>query len=190
MAGLGLENTTIELNPRNRGIHVNEYMCTNVENIYAVGDINNLVQLAHAAEHQGIIAVDHMLGNAHPFHKELVPSVIFTSPEIATVGIGEDELKKNGVKYKKGRFLYSANGKALAMNETEGFVKIMKDENDVVVGGSVIGADAASLIEIINAAVTNKMKDTQLAEMIFAHPTTAEVVHEAALDLGIGALHR
>ena len=190
MAGLGLENTTIELNPRNRGIHVNEYMCTNVENIYAVGDINNLIQLAHAAEHQGIIAVDHMIGEARPFRKELVPSVIFTSPEIATVGYGEDELKQNGIKYKKGRFLYSANGKALAMNETEGFVKIMKDENDVVVGGSVIGADAASLIEIINVAVTNKLKDEQLSEMIFAHPTTAEVVHEAALDLGIGALHR
>ncbi len=189
MDGLELQNTSIVLNERNRGIKVNEYMRTNVEHIYAVGDVNNLIQLAHAAEHQGIIAVDDMLGNAHPFRRELVPSVIFTSPEIASVGFGEDDLKKAGKAYKTGRFSYASNGKALAMGESEGYVKIMKDENDVILGGAVIGADAASLIEVINTAVTNGLKDSDLQKMTFAHPTTAEVVYEAAMDLGIGALH-
>lgn len=189
LEGLGLENTDVKLNEKGKGIAVDDHMRTSVEHIYAVGDVNNLIQLAHAASHQGMIAVDNILGKDHAFHKSEVPSVIFTHPEIATVGIGEDEAKRKGIAYKVGRVHYTGNGKALTMNETEGFVKLLKDENDVIIGGAVIGADASTLIASIGLAIANKLTDADIEKTIFAHPTTAEVIHEAALDLSLGAFH-
>ncbi len=189
MEGLDIDKAAVELNDRGRGIKVDMCMRTNKPHIYAIGDVNNIIQLAHAASHQGMIAVDAILGDEHPFRREEVPSVIFTSPEVATVGLGEDDLRKQGRSFKTGRFDYVGNGKALTMNETKGFIKLMKDENDVIVGGAIVGADASSLIETVNAAVVNHLKDTDLQKMIFAHPTTGEVIHEAAMDLGIGHLH-
>lgn len=189
LEGLGLENTDIRLNEKGKGIAADDHMRTSVEHIYAVGDVNNLIQLAHAASHQGMIAVDNILGNDRAFRKSEVPSVIFTHPEIATVGLGEDEAKSKGIPYRVGRFHYTGNGKALTMNETEGFVKLLKDENDVILGGAVIGADASTLIATISLAVANKLTDADIKKTIFAHPTTAEVIHEAALDLSLGAFH-
>lgn len=189
MEGLGLSNTSIELSDKTRGIAVDAQMRTNVPHIFAVGDVNNLVQLAHAASHQGIIAVDTILGHEDAFDADVVPSVIFTSPEVATVGICEDEARRRDIAYKVGMFHYMGNGKALSMNETEGYVKLLKDEHDVVIGGAIIGADASTLIATVALAVTNHMSDADIRATIFAHPTTAEVVHEAALDLSLGAFH-
>lgn len=190
LEGLCIEKTSVELNERGRGIKVDNGMRTNVEHIYAIGDVNNIIQLAHAASHQGIIAVDNIMGKNHEFNKINVPSVTFTSPEIANVGWGEDELKAAGRKYTVGRFDYISNGKALTMNETEGYIKLIKDENDYVIGCSIIGADASSLIAAVTVAIANGLKDSEIRSTIFAHPTTGEVIHEAAMGLGIGTLHQ
>ena len=186
---LGLEHTDIALNPDTRGIDVNGYLQTSVPHIYAVGDVNNLFQLAHAASHEGMVAVDHILGGAEEFDRNNVPGVIFTSPEIATVGVGEDEAKRLGLAYKVGKFHFSANGKALTMNEPEGYIKLLKNEQDVIIGGAVIGADASTLIAAIGLAVSGGLTDVDITGTVFAHPTTAEVIHEAALDLSLGAFH-
>ena len=190
MDGLGLENTSIELNDRGRGIKVDLGMHTNVKNIYAIGDVNNMIQLAHAASAEGILAVDNILGENREFDVKLVPSVIFTSPEIATVGVLEDQLKKDGVKYKVGKFNFEGNGKAKTMNERDGFVKILADESDNILGATVVGPDANSLIATLAIAITNKLKATDISKTIFAHPTTSEAVMEASFDVTIGALHQ
>lgn len=188
--GLGLENTGIEVRERGRGIVVNEYMQTNVENIYAIGDANNLIQLAHAASHQGIVAVNHILGKAEPFEREYVPSVVFTSPEVASVGVTEDALKEQGVSYKVGKFMFNGNGKAVTMGQANGFCKLLKNDKDEIIGGTIVGPDASTLISAVTLAVRNKMHDVDITSTIFPHPTTGEVIHEAALDLSIGALHQ
>ena len=188
--GLGLENTDIRMNPRNRGIAADEYMRTSVPHIYAVGDVNDRIQLAHAASYQGIIAAEHILGCAgEPFDLPRIPSVIFTHPEIAFVGQGEEALKAQGIPCRTGRFHYSGNGKALSMDETEGFVKILSAEDGTLLGGSIIGADASTLIASLGVCIANRLKVQDLERTVFAHPTTAEVIHEAALDLTLGAFH-
>lgn len=187
--GLGLENTSIAMNPGNRGIAVNEYMETNVPHIYAVGDVNNRIQLAHAASYEGMIAVDHILGTKRPFDQTIIPSVIFTMPEMASVGLNKAAAEKAGIAYHEGIFHYTANGKALSMNETEGFIRILADENETIIGASMIGADASTIIASLGICVANKLKVNDLEKTVFAHPTTAEVIHEAALDLTGGAYH-
>ena len=187
--GLGLENTDIAMNPGNRGIAADSFMRTSVPHIYAVGDVNNKIQLAHAASYEGMIAVDHILGNERPFDKNIIPSVIFTMPEIASVGMSRTDADKAGVKYHEGTFHYTANGKALTMNETEGFIRILADEEETVIGAAIIGADASTLIAALGICVANRLKVADIENTVFAHPTTAEVIHEAGLDLAGGAYH-
>ncbi|MBR2066751.1 MAG: dihydrolipoyl dehydrogenase [Solobacterium sp.] len=187
--GLGLENTSIKLREDGKGIKVDEYMRTSVEHIYAVGDVNGILQLAHAASAQGMVAINHIVGKEDSYLNKPVPSVIFTDPEIATVGLSEEEAIQKGIAYKKGMFHYRANGKALVMDEIDGWIKILKDEKDVIIGAHIIGADASSLIASLALCISNKLKDEDIEKTIFAHPTTAEVIHEAALDLSIGAFH-
>ncbi len=189
-SGLGIENTSVELLEKNRGIKVNEYMQTNVEHIYAIGDVNNLIQLAHAASHQGMTAVDKILGKEEEaFEKTTVPSVIFTTPEIASVGVSEDYLKEQGIPYTVGKFQFNGNGKAVTMGQANGFCKLIKNEKDEIIGGTIVGPDASTLIATVTLAVRNKMKDCDITHTVFAHPTTGEVLHEAALDLSIGCIH-
>lgn len=189
LMGLGLENTSIEINNETKGIKVDSFMRTNVDHIYAVGDVNNLIQLAHAASNQGLIAVDCILGNKRSFDIKKVPSVIFTSPEIAVVGYSEKDAKNENIEYSIGKFNYESNGKALTMGETEGYIKLLKDKNNIIIGGAIIGADASTLIATLSTLVSNKLTDESIENTIFAHPTTAEIIHEAALDLSIGAFH-
>ncbi|MBE5900849.1 MAG: dihydrolipoyl dehydrogenase [Lachnospiraceae bacterium] len=189
-SGLGIENTSVEPLEKNRGIKVNEYMQTNVEHIYAIGDVNNLIQLAHAASHQGMTAVDKILGKeVEAFEKTTVPSVIFTTPEIASVGVSEDYLKEQGIPYTVGKFQFNGNGKAVTMGQANGFCKLIKNEKDEIIGGTIVGPDASTLIATVTLAVRNKMKDCDITHTVFAHPTTGEVLHEAALDLSIGCIH-
>lgn len=187
--GLGLENTTIQLLEKGRGIRTDEHMQTSAAHIYAVGDVNNRVQLAHAASYEAEIAVDHICGRERAFDRNVIPSVIFTRPEIASVGLTEDMARAQGIPCKTSVFHYAANGKALTMNAPEGYVKLLANEENEILGGTVIGADASALIATITLAVTKRMKAEALQETVFAHPTTAEIVHEAALGLTIGALH-
>ncbi len=187
--GIGLDKAGVELTERKNFVKVDDTMATNVDNIYAIGDVNGLIQLAHAASHQGIVAVNNILGHKEHFDVNMVPSVIFTSPEIASVGISEDMAKASGIQHKVGKFHFASNGKAQAMGEPVGFVKLISNMQDVVIGGAVIGPDAGTIIATITLAVNNKMKVSAITDTIFAHPTTAEAIHEAGMALGIGCLH-
>lgn len=190
MDGLNIEKAGIELNERGKGIKVDNTLKTNVPGIYAVGDVNNKMQLAHVASHQGIIAVDNILSEDKEMKYDCVPNVIFTAPEIASVGLTERECIEKKINIKVSKFPFSANGKALTMGESRGFIKIIKDmDNNKIVGASLIGADASSLISTLTVIIKNNIKDKDIADTIFAHPTTGEVIHEAALGLSIGALH-
>lgn len=189
MEELALEKTDVTLNEKTRGILVDNHMKTVVDHIYAVGDVNNMIQLAHAASKQGMIAVENILGMASEFTITNTPSVVFTSPEIASVGLSEEATKAVGIDYKVGYAHFEANGKSLTLNQTQGFVKIIKDQTDTVIGASVIGPDASTLIATLTTYVTNKMKLDEIEQIIFAHPTTAEDINEASLDLGLGAFH-
>lgn len=191
MDGLELDKAGIQLNERGRGIAVDSRMRTNVEHIYAIGDVTNILQLAHVASHQGITAVDAILGEKTVMHYTAVPNVIFTSPEIASVGLLERECREQGLDYRVSKVSFSSNGKALTMNEPDGFIKLIKDNpSGRIVGGAIIGPDAASLISALTLAIANGLTEEQIRDTIFAHPTTGEVLHEAAFGLGIGALHQ
>ncbi|MDR1547510.1 MAG: dihydrolipoyl dehydrogenase [Hungatella sp.] len=189
--GLSIEKSGVLLNENGRGIQVDHSMRTNIDNIYAIGDVTNIIQLAHVASHQGIIAIDNILGKHKEMNYSAVPNVIFTSPEIASVGIGEDEARIKGIDIEVSKFSFAGNGKALTMNEARGFLKLIKNKNTgKIIGGSVIGADASSLISALTLAIANGFTDKEITETIFPHPTTSETIHEAALDFGIGALHQ
>lgn len=191
MDGLHIEKAGIQLNERGRGIAVDQQMRTNVEHVYAIGDVTNIMQLAHVASHQGITAVDAILGETQGMHYAAVPNVIFTSPEIANVGLLEDECRERGMDYRVSKVSFASNGKALTMNEPEGFIKLIKDNHSgKIVGGSIIGPDASSLISSLTLAIANELTEQQITQTIFAHPTTGEVIHEAVFGLGIGALHQ
>lgn len=190
MDELNIENTDIELNDRNRGIKVQDNLRTNVEGIYAIGDVNNKIQLAHVASHQGIIVVDNILGENKDMQYECIPNVIFTAPEIASVGLTEKQCIDKKLNIKISKFPFSANGKALTMGQEYGFIKIIKDlDSNKIVGGSIIGADASSLISTLTLIIQQNISEEMIAETIFAHPTTGEVVNEAVLGLSIGAIH-
>lgn len=191
LENLEIEKSGVTLNHKGRGIQVDASMRTNIEHIYAVGDVTNIIQLAHVASHQGIVAVDNILNKGKEMDYSAVPNVIFTTPEIASVGIGEDEAKEKALDVSVSKFSYAANGKALTMNEPRGFIKLVKDnETGKIIGCSIIGADASSLISVLTMGIANGLTEKEITETIFPHPTTGEVIYEAALELGIGALHQ
>lgn len=189
--GLSIEKSGVLLNSNGKGIQADHSMRTNVDNIYAIGDVTNILQLAHVASHQGIVAIENILGKHKEMNYSAVPNVIFTSPEIASVGIGEDEAKSKGIDIDVSKFSFAGNGKALTMNEARGFLKLIKNKKTgKIIGGSIIGADASSLISSLTLAIANGFTEKEISETIFPHPTTGETIHEAALDFGIGALHQ
>ncbi|MGD1817287.1 MAG: dihydrolipoyl dehydrogenase [Pleomorphochaeta sp.] len=188
--GLQIENAGIKLNEKKKGIAVDSFMKTNIDHIYAIGDVTNIIQLAHVASHQGITAVSSIINEPKEMDYTAVPNVIFTNPEIASVGLSEDDCKAKNIDYKVGKFNFMSNGKAITMNETKGFIKLIKDnKTNKILGGSIIGVEASSLISTITLAINNGLTDEEIRETIFAHPTTSEVIHEAAFGLGIGTLH-
>jgi dihydrolipoamide dehydrogenase len=188
--GLGLEKAGIELNNNKRGIKVNSKMQTNISNIYAIGDVTNIILLAHAASHQGVVAANNIMGKPCEMDYTAVPSAIFTEPEIAMVGIGEKTAKLQGIEVEVGKFPFSANGKALSYGESDGFIKIIRDKNtERLIGASIVGLHATDLIAELTLAIRNNLTAREIAETIHAHPTTAEVIHEAALSLEGGAIH-
>ncbi|GLC31574.1 dihydrolipoyl dehydrogenase [Clostridium omnivorum] len=187
--GLNIENAGIELGEK-RGIKVNSHMETNVEGIYAIGDVTNIVQLAHVASHQGIVAVESIMGTSVDMDYSTVPSVIFTYPEIAMVGITEKQAEIMGIDIKVGKFPIAANGKALTYGESQGFIKLIEDKSTGrLIGGAVVGLHASDLIGEITLAVKNNLTAKHIEETIHAHPTTTEIIHEAALELRGGSIH-
>ncbi|ADL12182.1 dihydrolipoyl dehydrogenase [Acetohalobium arabaticum] len=191
LGGLEVEKLGIELDKETDGIQVNDRMQTTIDNIYAIGDVTGKTQLAHAASHQGIVAVKNIMDQPEKMDYNTIPTAIFTKPEIASVGMTEKEAAKADHTVKIGKFPVAANGKALTLGETTGFVKIIADaKTDQVLGGAIIGPHATDLIAEITLAVNNQLTTEEVIETIHAHPTSAETIHEAALAVRPeGALH-
>lgn len=171
-------------------IFVNDSCLTDVPGIYAVGDIVRGPMLAHKGSEEGIMVADIIAGKTGHVNYDLIPSVIYTHPEIAWTGKTEEELKAHGETYKTGTFPFSANGRALASNDSDGFVKVIASEkNDRILGVHVIGSSAAELVQQGVIAMEFVASAEDLALIMFAHPTVSEAVHEAALAVDGRAIH-
>lgn len=184
--GINVEKLGIEV--YKKGIKVDDNYETSIKGVYAIGDVNGIALLAHAASHQGVLAVEHILLNK-TCHKSVIPSCIFTFPEIAVVGITEEEAEEKGIIYKKNKFLFSANGKALALGEGEGLVKVISDENNMILGVHILGPHASDLILEGTIMVEKEMKVSEIKEIVHSHPTIGEALYEAVLGLNGEALH-
>ena len=186
---LGLDTLGIKLSQKGE-ILVNNNFETNVSNIYAIGDVIPGPMLAHKAEEDGIAAVEIMNGVAGHVNYDLVPGIVYTSPEVATLGKTEDELKESQINYNKGVFPFSANSRARAINHTDGFVKILSDKNsDKVLGVHIIGHEAGNLVHEVATAMSFGGSAEDIARTCHGHPTLNEAVKEAALAAGTGAIH-
>lgn len=174
VGALNLDDVGIAYTPR--GINVDEHMQTNVPGIYAVGDVNGLCQLAHAATFQSYKVLNHILGKTDGIRLDIVPAAVFTTPELASVGLTEEQCKANGLSCKVHKAFYRANGKALAMGEDEGLVKAITDENGLLLGMHIMGAHAADLIHEAAAFMQTGASLRQMQEMIHAHPTLSELL--------------
>jgi dihydrolipoamide dehydrogenase len=165
---------------------------TNVQGVYAIGDVAGPPWLAHKASHEGIACVEKIAGvaGAHPLDRTAIPSCTYSSPQIASVGLTETEARRAGHDLKIGRFPYAANGKAIALGETEGLVKTVFDaKTGALVGAHIVGAEAT---ELIQGFVIGKVLETTEAELIaalFPHPTLSEMMGESVLDAFGRALH-
>ncbi|ASX28448.1 dihydrolipoyl dehydrogenase [Rickettsia sp. MEAM1 (Bemisia tabaci)] len=180
---LGLEAVGIATDKQGR-IEINEHFQTVVPNIYAVGDAVKGTMLAHKAEEEAIAAAEIMAGQAGHVNYNLIPSVIYTSPEVASVGETEEQLKERGVSYKVGKFPFLANSRARAVGRTEGMVKILADsKTDKVLGAHIIGADAGTLIAELTAYMEFGAAAEDIARTCHAHPTLSEAIKEAALGV-------
>lgn len=179
--GLGLENVGITPDPRGR-VPVSSHFQTSVPSIYAIGDVIAGPMLAHKAEEEGIAAVEYMIDGYGHIDYSSIPNVVYTHPEVASVGKTEEELKSEGVPYKKGSFPFSANGRARAMNDTDGFVKVLThQQTDRVLGIHIIGARAGDLIAEAAVAMAFYASAEDIARASHAHPTLAEALKEAAM---------
>ena len=186
---LGLEMIGVDRGKRGELI-VNEKMETTVPGIYAIGDVTGKFMLAHVASRQGLTAVENILGNEEKMDYTVVPSGIFTMPEVGSVGLREKQAVEQGIKYRVGRFPYRALGKAHAMGEITGLVKVIVDgATDKVLGMHVCGAHATDMVH--EGALAMRMGATakQLGNMIHAHPTLSEAIMEAAEDVHQTAIH-
>jgi len=184
--GLGLENVGIALDDRGR-IPVNSHLQTIVPNIHAIGDVIHGPMLAHKAEDEGIICVEGILGGPVHLDYNCVPSVVYTHPEVAWVGKTEEDLKKEGIEYKVGKFPYAANSRAKTNNETEGFVKVLADKStDRILGTHMIGPGVGELINESVLAMEYGASAEDVARVCHAHPTCAEALREANLAAYIG----
>lgn len=179
--GLGLEKAGVELDERGR-VKVDGHLKTNVPGIYAIGDVVVGPMLAHKAEEEGVAVAEMLAGQAGHVNYDVIPGVVYTSPEVASVGKTEEELKKAGVDYKAGKFPFTANGRARAMLQTEGFVKVLADKaTDRVLGVHIVGFGAGEMIHEAAVLMEFGGSSEDLARTCHAHPTMSEAVKEAAL---------
>lgn len=187
--GLGLEAVGVQLDERKR-IKVGHNFESNVAGIYAIGDVIAGPMLAHKAEDEGVVCAEMMAGQSGHINYDAIPSVVYTWPEIASVGKTEDELKKAGINFKVGKFPFSANGRARAMNDIDGFVKILADaKTDKVLGCHILGPDAGTLIAEVALAMEFSASSEDIARTCHAHPTLNEAVKEAALAVDGRPIH-
>jgi dihydrolipoamide dehydrogenase len=187
--GLGLEEVGVKKDNRGR-IVVDKHFATSVPGVYAIGDVIAGPMLAHKAEDEGMAAAEILAGQAGHVNYDVIPSVVYTFPEIASVGKTEEELKTAGIAYAAGIFPFTANGRAKVNLATEGFVKILADaKTDRVLGVHIVGADAGNMIAEAAIAMEFGASAEDIARTCHAHPTLSEAVKEAALAVGKRAIH-
>ena len=186
---LKLDSIGVLLDEKKR-IKVNKNFETNIKNIYAIGDVIAGPMLAHKAEEEGIAVAELISGQSGHVNYDVIPGVIYTSPEVATVGKTEEQLKSLGIKYKVGKFPFIANSRAKAINEPEGFVKILADEKtDKILGVHMIGPHVGEIIGEVAVAMEFGASSEDVARTCHAHPTFSEAVKEAALSIDKRAIH-
>ncbi|HGG65048.1 MAG TPA: dihydrolipoyl dehydrogenase [Rhodobacteraceae bacterium] len=187
--GLGIEALGVETSPRGQ-IQTNAQWATNVAGIYAIGDAIDGPMLAHKAEDEGMAVAEVLAGKAGHVNYGVIPSVVYTNPEVATVGQTEEQLKEAGRAYKVGKFTFMGNARAKAMFAGEGFVKILADQaTDRILGAHILGPNAGEMIHEICVAMEFGASAQDIALTCHAHPTCSEAVREAALACGDGAIH-
>lgn len=188
-AGLGLEEAGVALDNRGR-VEIDGHFRTNVAGIYAIGDVVKGPMLAHKAEDEGVALAEILAGQHGHVNYDVIPSVVYTQPEVASVGKTEEELKAAGVAYKVGKFPFTANGRARAMLATDGFVKILSDKTtDRVLGGHIVGFGAGEMIHEIAVLMEFGGSAEDLGRTCHAHPTMSEAVKEAALAAFFKPIH-
>jgi dihydrolipoamide dehydrogenase len=186
---LGLDVVGVTLDNRGR-VAVDDHFATNVPGIYAIGDVIAGPMLAHKASEEGVVLVETLAGQKPHLDYDAIPAVIYTHPEVGSVGKTEEELKAAGVAYRVGKFPFTANGRARANNDTEGFVKIIADQaSDRVLGVHIINADAGTMIAEAALAMEFGASAEDIARTVHAHPTLNEAVKEAALAVDGAAIH-
>lgn len=189
--GLGLDNIGINLEERGNKVPVNEHLETPIEGIYAIGDVVKGAMLAHKAEEEGTYVAERIAGQKPHINYSLIPGVVYTWPEVASVGATEDQLKKDNVKYKAGSFPFKASGRARASMDTEGFIKVLANaETDEILGVHMIGPRAADMIAEAVVAMEYRASAEDIGRICHAHPTFTEAFKEAALAAtGNRAIH-
>ncbi len=187
--GLNLQKIGVELDEKKR-VKTDKNFKTNQNNIYAIGDVISGPMLAHKAEDEGIAVAENIAGQSGHVNYDTIPGVIYTSPEVASIGKTEEQLKELKINYKIGKFSFMANSRAKAIDDTEGFVKILADEKtDQVLGAHLIGPHAGELIAEIGIAMEFGASSEDIARTCHAHPTFSEAVKEAALSVEKRAIH-
>lgn len=187
--GLGLEEAGVALDERGR-VKTDGHYKTNVDGIYAIGDVIDGPMLAHKAEDEGVALAEMLSGQAGHVNYDVIPGVVYTQPEVASVGKTEEELKAAGVPYKAGKFAFTANGRARAMNHTDGFAKVLADaETDQVLGVHIVGFGAGEMIHEAAVLMEFGGSSEDLGRTCHAHPTMSEAVKEAAMATFAKAIH-
>ena len=188
-SGLHLEKIGIEVDEKKR-VKTNKSFQTNLDNVYAIGDVITGPMLAHKAEDEGIAVAEIIAGQSGHVNYDTIPGVVYTTPEVASIGKTEEQLKEKNIKYKIGKFSFMANSRAKAIDDTEGFVKILADEKtDKVLGAHLIGPHVGELIGEIGVAMEFGASSEDIARTCHAHPTFSEAVKEAALSVDKRAIH-
>lgn len=178
VTSLNLSDVGIDYTPK--GIVVNDAMQTNLPHIYAIGDVNGLMMLAHAATFQGIVALDHIMGINNSIDLSVMPAAVFTSPEAASVGMTEDECKDKGISVKCLKSFFRANGKAVTMGETDGFCKLIaSSEDDRILGCHLYGPHASDIIQEVAALINCRATLDDFRSIIHTHPTLTEILQSA-----------
>ncbi len=188
-AGLGLGRVGVALDERGF-VRTDEHYATNVKGVRAIGDVRGGLLLAHKAEEEGVACAELIAGKAGHVNYGVIPGVVYTWPEVASIGRTEEQLRADGVEYAVGRFPFTANGRARAMGSTEGFVKILADKRtDRILGAHIIGPDAGTIIAELATAMEFEASSEDVARICHAHPSLNEAVKEAALAVEGRALH-
>jgi dihydrolipoamide dehydrogenase len=186
---LNLENIGVELDKKGR-VKVNKNFESNIKNIYAIGDVIEGPMLAHKAEEEGIAVAELIAGQSGHVNYDVIPGVVYTSPEVASVGKTEEQLKEKGISYKIGKFPFAANSRAKAIDDPEGFVKILADSvTDKVLGVHIIGPHAGEMIAEMSVAMEFGASSEDIARTCHAHPTFSEAIKEAALSVDKRQIH-